>query len=489
MFIVPLCRFPLVWRTVLAAVALMVLATGQAFAKRVALVIGNSAYRHVTELANPRNDAEAVSAALDSLGFEVISGVDLDRVALENAVREFAVATRGAELALFFYAGHGLQVGGKNYLIPVDAELADEADLDFQTVSMDAVLRNMERERRTNLIILDACRNNPLAKNLARSMGTRSAAVGRGLAPLETGVGTLISFATQPGNVALDGEGGNSPFTSALLRHIDASDLDVALMMRRVRRDVMDATGGQQVPWSNSSLTDAVYLRTGGGAGGSPPAVSSAQSPDLDAWNAIRDSNSAALFRTYVERYPDSLYADFARARLAELGDGAATKSASLAVTHAAAPHGDGQDCVKLAEGVLLCASSRLASQGKNAYGVGNLVDGDEATAWVEGRKGDGIGEWLLVDFGEPKPVTVLEVRNGYTKSQDIFSKNSRVRDIEIVTSAGITRRLSLDDNGALQRMELPDLGEATWIQLRILSVYPGSKYDDTAISELRVYN
>lgn len=480
----------------LACATVLALGVNSAAAKRVALVIGNSGYQHVAELANPGNDAEAIANALKSLGFEVLAGIDLDRDGLEAAVSDFSRASRGAELTLFYYAGHGLQVNGKNYLIPVDAELSDEADLDFQTVSMDAVLRSMERERRTNLIILDACRNNPLAKNLARSMGTRSASIGRGLAPLETGVGTLISFATQPGNVALDGNGRNSPFTTALLQHINTQNLDVALMMRRVRRDVMDATGGAQVPWSNSSLTDAVYLREvsrdGGSSDSKEPAAPSSNA-DLQAWNAIRDADSPALFKTFIERFPGSIYADFARARLSELE----TKVAALdnssdavrdPVRHLPLPTVTGGGDCTLSDGVEICASSVLDSQGSNSYRTRNLFDNERATAWVEGERDDGIGEWLVLDFGEPRNVGSIELRNGYTKNDDIYRKNNRVRDIEILTSAGEKRVFTLSDSGAFQRIDLSDFSEMRWLQLRIRSVYAGSKYSDTAISELRIY-
>ncbi len=476
----------------LAIVMSVAVTTTAASAKRVALVIGNSAYEHVAELANPKNDAEAVAASLQSLGFEVVSGFDLDRIGLEQAVREFSKASRGAKLTLFYYAGHGLQVGGQNYLIPVDAELADEADLDFQTVSMNAVLRSMERERRTNLIILDACRDNPLAKNLARSMGTRSSNIGRGLAPLETGVGTLISFSTQPGNVALDGDGANSPFTTALLRHMNAPKLDVAIMMRRVRRDVMDATGGRQVPWSNSSLTDAVYLSGDTGGIVQQPAEDDSA---LAAWNAIRESNSPAMFETFISRYPDSLYADFARARLDEIAKQTAALDRGTEgfdgtiEIHDDPPSSSSQDCIKLEGGVLLCTSSVLDPQGRNSYRAANLVDGNQATAWVEGIRGDGIGEWILVDFGDLANPAVMELRNGYTKNNDIYRKNGRVREIEILTSAGESRTVSLSDTGSFQTVDLSGFEKMRWLQLRILSVYRGSKYRDTAISELRVLN
>ncbi|MBN9672515.1 caspase family protein [Roseibium aggregatum] len=264
----PAMRKPVqVHATISAAVAALFLISAvilsPAFAKasRVALVIGNSKYENGQNLANPRNDAEGISNALTQLGFKVFSGYDLKRKDFVSLIGEFARASRVAEAAVLYYAGHGLEVGNANYLLPVDAELMDEADLEFQTISLNSVIGLMEREKRTNLVILDACRDNPMARNLSRSMGTRSTSIGRGLARVETGIGTLIAYATQPGNVALDGEGRHSPFTSALLRHIGTPDIDVEIMFRRVRFEVMEATQGQQVPWSSSSLIGSFQFR------------------------------------------------------------------------------------------------------------------------------------------------------------------------------------------------------------------------------------
>ena len=299
--------------------------------KRVALVAGNAAYRHATPLRNPKNDAVALSAVLRRLGFQVIVGLDLTRAQLEAKAREFALASRGAKVALFFYAGHGLQVNGRNYLAPVDAKLADEADLIFETVRLDDILAQMERERRTNLVLLDACRDNPLARNLARSMGTRSTSVGAGLARVESGIGTLIAFATQPGNVALDGQGKHSPFADALLRHIETPNLDVALLMRRVREEVMANTGDRQVPWSNSSLTGSfAFLQDGPGGGNAPSAkpVRPPLSPDAQAWAVTKDSKSMAVLGAFIAKFPDSIYASFAKARIAELEKAAEQKVA-----------------------------------------------------------------------------------------------------------------------------------------------------------------
>ena len=300
----------------------------QVLAKRVALVIGNSAYEHVAKLPNPVNDAAAISSVLKKLGFEVITGLDVKRQEMEARAHAFARESEGADVALFFYAGHGLQVNGDNYLAPIDAKLDSEADLDFQTVQLNKILRNMERKQRTNLVFLDACRDNPLARNLARSMGTRSTAIGRGLARIESGIGTLIAFATQPGNVALDGTGNNSPFTRALLKHIETPNLDVAQLMRRVRVDVIESTAHRQVPWSNSSLTGDFFFASNDGGKAPPPPPSIANAAQ-QAWSSVSNSSSAAVLRTFIGQFPDTVYADFARARLKELEDTAKARAGS----------------------------------------------------------------------------------------------------------------------------------------------------------------
>ena len=247
---------------VLAVCAVGAAASAALAETRVALVVGNSAYRDTTPLANPLNDARDVAAALKSVGFEVVQALDADKAKLDSALRAFADKLGRADVALFFYAGHGLQVGLQNYLLPVDAKLAGERDLEFETVKLDFVLRQMEidRDGKTTIVILDACRDNPLARNLARSMGTRSASIGRGLAPASTGLGTFIAYSTQPGNVALDGAGRNSPFTAALVKHIGTKGRNLPATMIEVRKDVVAATEGKQVPWDHSALTGDFYF-------------------------------------------------------------------------------------------------------------------------------------------------------------------------------------------------------------------------------------
>jgi uncharacterized caspase-like protein len=228
------------WRTVLAAVLGLLLALlaraadaqqpgpGSGPERRVALVVGNGTYQNAPELPNPPNDARAVAETLHGLGFEVIEARDLGYGAMQVALGGFADKLQGAAVGLFFYAGHGLQLAGENYLVPIDARLQREAQVRLQTAPVQVVLQMMEAEVPTRLVLLDACRDNPLARTLARSMGaTRSTVVGQGLAGIQAGAGTLIAYATAPGEVALDGGGRNSPFTTALLEHIAIPGLEV----------------------------------------------------------------------------------------------------------------------------------------------------------------------------------------------------------------------------------------------------------------------
>jgi uncharacterized caspase-like protein len=246
--------------TCLAGIGALLLTLHAAAAeKRVALVIGNSAYQHTAPLRNPSNDATDMAAKLRELGFDVIDGIDLTKAEMESRIRAFADKLVGSDVGLFYYAGHGLAVDGKNFLAPVDAALKSEADVDFETVELNLVLKQMERNSRLSLVFLDACRNNPLATNLATS--SRSLAVSHGLARVEKAVGMMIAFSTRPEDVALDGEGRNSPFTGALLRHISDEGESVNDVMIEVRNDVLKATDGKQVPWENSSLTGQFFFK------------------------------------------------------------------------------------------------------------------------------------------------------------------------------------------------------------------------------------
>jgi hypothetical protein len=244
--------------------------------ERVALVIGNGGYLHATALPNPANDARVMANALREIGFDVSEGADLNRTEMERLMRDFLRKTSDAKVALLYYAGHGMQIDGRNYLVPIDARLENPSDLNFETVDLDRLLDSLNDTRRASIVVLDACRDNPLARSFATKLGAaRSGAVGTGLAAYANpGTGTLIAFATAPGKVALDGQGANSPFTLGLIKHLRTPGLEVRQLLTRVRRDVAEATGNRQIPWDNSSLLGDVYLagRSGEAANPSPPA-------------------------------------------------------------------------------------------------------------------------------------------------------------------------------------------------------------------------
>ncbi|WP_025037489.1 caspase family protein [Bradyrhizobium sp. DOA9] len=234
---------------------------------RMALVIGNGAYTHVKALPNPPNDARAVARSLRDIGFSVSEGVDLDRAAMQTMTRDFLRAAARAQVALVYYAGHGVQVDGRNYLIPVDVALKPGASLTEAMIDMDTIMAGLDDQVRTNILIFDACRNNPMAQQVASAGNNRGIEGASGLAAPTSlgtgatlGAGTLIAFATAPGQVALDGEGANSPFSAALSRHIGTPGLEVQQMLTRVRAEVVSTTKNKQVPWSNSSLLGEVYL-------------------------------------------------------------------------------------------------------------------------------------------------------------------------------------------------------------------------------------
>ena len=234
---------------------------------RMALVVGNGAYAHVKALPNPANDARAVAKSLRDIGFTVSEGIDLDRAAMQRMTREFLREAARAQFAVVYYAGHGVQVDGRNYLIPVDVELKPGTGMTAAMIDMDTIMAGLDDQVRTNILIFDACRNNPMAQQIASAGTTRAIEGASGLAaPMSLGsgatlgAGTLIAFATAPGQVALDGDGANSPFSAALSRHIGTRGLEVQQMLTRVRAEVVSSTKNKQVPWSNSSLLGEVYL-------------------------------------------------------------------------------------------------------------------------------------------------------------------------------------------------------------------------------------
>ena len=320
--------------------------------KRVALVVGNSAYQHVTRLANPLNDARLMAQTLQTLGFTLIGGgaqTELDKAGFDDVVQRFGRELQGADVGLFFYAGHGVQVRGSNYLIPVTANPTREADVDFQMVDVALVLRQMEGAgTKLNLVLLDACRNNPFG---GRGLRTASS----GLAHMQAPEGTLISYATQPGSVAQDGVGANSPYSKALAETMRKSGLDIFQAFNQVGLAVKRATANQQQPWVSSSPIDGNFYFAGGlkqqGEAGAPAAVADPCASAEAHWRSVEAIGSAAALEDHLTRFPNCAFAGLARVRLqAERSKAAANKkTAALAPDPApGAPGSDAQNTLVL---------------------------------------------------------------------------------------------------------------------------------------------
>jgi hypothetical protein len=271
--------------------------------KRVALVIGNSEYG-TQRLLNPRNDAQDMAESLKSLGFEVILRVDADKQGFLQALAEFARRVTGADIGLFFYAGHGMQYYGNNYLVPVGAQLQDEVSVRFELIALDEIQRALDRSTGVRILVLDACRNNPLAAELTRSMraSNRDASISRGLARIEQARGTVVAYSTQANEIAEDGASRNSPFTGALLDNLREPGLEIGAMFRKVATRVYETTHGKQIPELSISLLSDVFLNR--------------NETDAQIWGRVRAANDPAGVRDFLDRFPNSFYAADARLRL-----------------------------------------------------------------------------------------------------------------------------------------------------------------------------
>ena len=293
---------------------------------RVALVIGNSNYLNASPLPNPSNDARAVAAKLSAIGFDVALHENLDGQAFRVALGEFSEKALNADLVLVFYAGHGIELNGQNYLIPVDARMKSEATAQFEAISLEQVLGPVREAGKLGLVMLDACRNNPFAATMQRSNGTRS--VSRGLAPIsvEGETGVLISFAAEAGKTADDGNGQHSPYTEALLGVLDQPGLEVGRMFRTVRAKVRETTGGVQVPVEQAQLPDEdIYLVAGYAPAPTPGPAPASQPAPLDdpvlAYLTALQTGDRAAMENFIRRYPDHPRAADARAVVSDMAE------------------------------------------------------------------------------------------------------------------------------------------------------------------------
>ncbi len=372
---------------VVLALPTVVLADG-----RVALVVGNSTYAHIGRLPNPDNDARDISASLRRLGFEVTTELDADRVELTEALRAFTRQSAGADVSLVFYAGHGIEMDGVNYLLPVDARLERDVDVRYETVTLDDLLVSTSGAS-LRLVILDACRNNPLARSMQRTFASRSVSDGS-FGDLDEdllGDETLVAYAAAAGTTAADGRGRNSPYTAALLAHLE-QPLEIGLLFRRVRARVLASTNGEQrsheyhslvgehylsgaPPASATVIADAVATASAPDAAPAPEpdsasvlppsAVPAAQQPGSASqasaaptaaagleglfWQSILNSTNPAEFEAYLQRFPDGVFSELAQARLVAL-------RASLSDTASATapdPTGEKKDDARLQPGAV----------------------------------------------------------------------------------------------------------------------------------------
>jgi uncharacterized caspase-like protein len=309
---------------ILWALLAVVFWLGEASAEtRVALVIGNSAYQNASRLPNPVNDATAIASLLRSAGFEVIDlETDLGANDMRRAVRNFGARAQNADVALVYFAGHGIEVDGSNYLVPIDAQLERDLDVEDESLSLERILKVIEPARRLRLVILDACRDNPFVKTMRRTLASR--AIGRGLARVEPGTyNTLIAFAAKAGSTASDGGGPNSPFTAALLKHLITPGLDLRIAFGRVRDEVLGATASRQEPFVYGSLGGSfVSLNTESQKPDAPPAAQNAAPAAPDAridYEFAERIGTIEAWDYFLAAHGTGYYANLARAQRAKL--------------------------------------------------------------------------------------------------------------------------------------------------------------------------
>jgi len=284
--------------------------------RRIALVIGNGAYTSAPALKNPPNDARDMAATLKALGFEVTSGINVNQRDFKRLIREFGVSLKTGGSGLFYYAGHGVQSRGRNFLIPIDADIQSEAEVEDSGVDVNLVLNFMDdAQNGLNIVILDACRNNPFGRSF------RSAE--NGLAQIDAPTGTLIAYATAPGRVAADGTGENGLYTAELLKQMRVPGLSVTEMFMHVRAEVMKQTASKQVPWEASSLVGTFYFsnptKTKAGSQSNSAAEPNSSAFELSYWDSIKNSTDPQDFKAYLTKYPNGQFTALAHNNLRRL--------------------------------------------------------------------------------------------------------------------------------------------------------------------------
>src|SRR6202521_1483430 len=326
---------------ILSLICMMFTANAAKAERRVAFVVGNGAYKNVAQLPTPPVDAKAMAAVLRNVGFDVVEGTNLTRDKMTEKLLDFGKKAQGADVAVFFYAGHGIAISGTNYLLPIDADIKSEMDVKLgAAINIDLTLDQTMSDAKVKLVFLDACRDNTFAAKIKSNSATRSVSVQTGLAEMKSGEGTLIAFATGPGQTALDGqEGTNSPFTRALIAHITTPGVEIQQAMTEVRAQVNEETNKGQLPWGHTNLIGAVYLNPvaapapGAAPAASAPAVAS-NSPgsdvELEFWRSVKESNKPEELNAYLTNFPNGKFKSLALARIASLENGPSTTTRNL---------------------------------------------------------------------------------------------------------------------------------------------------------------
>jgi hypothetical protein len=380
-----------------AAVIAACCASGSALAdKRVALVIGNSNYQNVATLTNPSNDAASVTEMLKKASFDVVeSRRDLKYMEMRRALRDFTDKARGADIAVIYFAGHGLEVDGTNYVVPVDAALERDADVDDEAVSLNRILMAAEPATKLRLIILDACRDNPFARKMKRTLSA-ARGLGRGLVGVEADrPNTFIAFAAKEGSTASDGDGQNSPFSAALVKHLATPGLDIRKAFGFVRDDVMNATGNQQEPYTTNSL--------GGNDVSLVPAPAAPPVAAADPNAGIRKDYELAervgtkeAWDSFVAAHPSGFYADLAKAQrnklAAEAAQATATEKARAAAEEQARLAAEGakaNEQAKAAAQAKAAEDARLLAEKKKQIEDAKLAAAEQAKAAAQAKAGE----------------------------------------------------------------------------------------------------
>ena len=469
-------------RFLLAALLLLVVCQPALADKRVALVLGNGAYQNVPQLPNPANDSALIAATLKSAGFDVVdSRRDLPALEMRRALREFSDSARDADIAVIYYAGHGIEVDGTNYLIPVDAKLERDADVYDEALSLDRILVAAEPAKQLRLVILDACRDNPFTKNMKKTVALRS--IGRGLAKIEpTTSNTLIAYSAKAGSTAMDGDASNSPFSIALSKHLTTPGLDVRKAFGFVRDDVMKLTSNRQEPFVYGSLGgDDVPLVPAkvlpAAAAPSAPALNPQAETRRDYELALQVGNKEAM-NIFLAQHPDGFYASLARLQLeklaAEQAHAAAIEKARLAEQERARLAAEG---AKAAQQAKADADAKAAEQARIAAEKSKQAAQQQAAEAERNRSDKGATTAVVADSAAADRTTVSPppaAKISDDKATNLAALNPTAPQADITKSVQIELRRV----GCLSSEADGQWNTASQRSLSLFNRYAGTKFD-----------